>query len=659
MGQDLNQLINAGFNPLQVISEKTGRSMSDLKDDMAAGLITFSDVEDAFKDVTSEGGKFFKMMETQSATVGGRWSSFVDTVEQSARNIFKIVDKPVRAVVEGLNEAADRIEKLTRGEININVKGADGGGMGLAGKTALGVGALGLTGLIGIIITAVVQFFKKLRLIFSINLSKFLNTSGEAWGHLDDVDFDNIKQTKPKLERFKDAIDDIAKRAGKGNPILMRMAALVAKLVQGLFTIGAAIGVVWKAFVAAFRGILNVISNVLKSLATGAASLTSLIRGSLIVALGYWILKLRELNKEVNGLRGEDAPKGKAVKDFGAVPFGEDEEVTASFFKNLKWMLKGATKQLGKFLDMITQPLQDLAKFTFKELFNIQDFEEYKNLVKDGFGVLKEEAKSFFDNIAFIITGYDTAKDLFNEGPLAQFGEGTLNLLSKLFSDETFTELIESIDKELAIANERIRGTVEFENRRRGPAVPGLKDRTKARKRAEELQERERQRGLDDARKAQIDYLKELFSEKNFEIDISKAKAKILKNTDKFEELFLGFDFDLAGLFGIDATTPQEILDKLPKDIIPDIAAFIEQDINNEKDKIKAVFDEMSFDFDITQVKENLEKNKEKYNQFLGEFTKNSIFEGIESIDELINEIPFRKAINKIERRFFRFWSRN
>jgi hypothetical protein len=90
MGQDLNQLINAGFNPLQVISEKTGRSMADLKDDMAAGLITFSDVEDAFKDVTSEGGKFFKMMERQSATVGGRLSTLRDNLQQIGRNLGEI-----------------------------------------------------------------------------------------------------------------------------------------------------------------------------------------------------------------------------------------------------------------------------------------------------------------------------------------------------------------------------------------------------------------------------------------------------------------------------------------------------------------------------------------------------------------------------------------
>jgi len=39
-GQDLMQLINAGFNPLQTISERTGKSRATLKDEMSRGLCT-------------------------------------------------------------------------------------------------------------------------------------------------------------------------------------------------------------------------------------------------------------------------------------------------------------------------------------------------------------------------------------------------------------------------------------------------------------------------------------------------------------------------------------------------------------------------------------------------------------------------------------------
>ena len=40
MGQDLNQMINAGFNPLQIISEKTGKSIATLKDEMSKGAVS-------------------------------------------------------------------------------------------------------------------------------------------------------------------------------------------------------------------------------------------------------------------------------------------------------------------------------------------------------------------------------------------------------------------------------------------------------------------------------------------------------------------------------------------------------------------------------------------------------------------------------------------
>jgi tape measure domain-containing protein len=69
-GGDLLQLINVGFNPLQIIAEKTGKSMSQLRDEMSDGLITFDMVREAFKTATSEGGLFFGMMDKMSKTLG-------------------------------------------------------------------------------------------------------------------------------------------------------------------------------------------------------------------------------------------------------------------------------------------------------------------------------------------------------------------------------------------------------------------------------------------------------------------------------------------------------------------------------------------------------------------------------------------------------------
>lgn len=75
MGQDLLQMINAGFNPLVVISEKTGKSVSKLKEEMSEGRITVEMVEDAFRSATAEGGKFHGMLEKQSKGIRGSVSN--------------------------------------------------------------------------------------------------------------------------------------------------------------------------------------------------------------------------------------------------------------------------------------------------------------------------------------------------------------------------------------------------------------------------------------------------------------------------------------------------------------------------------------------------------------------------------------------------------
>lgn len=77
MGQDLLQMINAGFNPLTVIAKKTGKSMAQLKEEMSKGKISAKMVEDAFRTATGEGGRFYNMMDQVSQTAGGKFSTLV------------------------------------------------------------------------------------------------------------------------------------------------------------------------------------------------------------------------------------------------------------------------------------------------------------------------------------------------------------------------------------------------------------------------------------------------------------------------------------------------------------------------------------------------------------------------------------------------------
>ncbi len=132
MGQDLLQMINQGFNPLQIISEKTGKSMAQLKDEMADGAITYEMVADAMRTATSEGGQFFNAMEYQSKTAQGQISTLKDNVtaffgELSEGFSEVLADDILPAAIEGVEWLT---EKLRDGSIEDFFKKAATGAAG-------------------------------------------------------------------------------------------------------------------------------------------------------------------------------------------------------------------------------------------------------------------------------------------------------------------------------------------------------------------------------------------------------------------------------------------------------------------------------------------------------------------------------------------------
>ncbi len=87
-GQDLMQMVNAGFNPLQEISKKTGKSVAELKKEMESGAISVGMVEAAFQSATSEGGLFYNAIAEASETTAGKMASIQDTIEEIKVSIF-------------------------------------------------------------------------------------------------------------------------------------------------------------------------------------------------------------------------------------------------------------------------------------------------------------------------------------------------------------------------------------------------------------------------------------------------------------------------------------------------------------------------------------------------------------------------------------------
>jgi tape measure domain-containing protein len=115
MGQDLMQLINQGFNPLQVISENTGESMGSLKEKMEKGAISAAMVEEAFKLATSEGGRYFDMSNKMAETAGGKFSTMMGTFQNSISKIGLAFANWIAPMIDIGIAVADGILPFARG----------------------------------------------------------------------------------------------------------------------------------------------------------------------------------------------------------------------------------------------------------------------------------------------------------------------------------------------------------------------------------------------------------------------------------------------------------------------------------------------------------------------------------------------------------------
>lgn len=103
-GQEVMQMINAGFNPLQEISAATGISMNDLDKAQGKGAITTGMVELAFKHATGEGGKYHNMMKQQSETLGGKWSTFMDMVHHKLMDFGNFLSPTAKKLMDFATE---------------------------------------------------------------------------------------------------------------------------------------------------------------------------------------------------------------------------------------------------------------------------------------------------------------------------------------------------------------------------------------------------------------------------------------------------------------------------------------------------------------------------------------------------------------------------
>ena len=136
-GETVQMMIEAGFNPLKVISETTGESMSELQKRMSKGAISAEELSAAFKTATSEGGQFYKGMETASTTFDG----LISTLKDNANSLVGEVVKPLSDSMSKtlLPSAIGMIQELTDAFQTDGIPGLINAAGSVVGKIITGI----------------------------------------------------------------------------------------------------------------------------------------------------------------------------------------------------------------------------------------------------------------------------------------------------------------------------------------------------------------------------------------------------------------------------------------------------------------------------------------------------------------------------------------
>ena len=116
--ENVNMMIDAGFNPLNQICDATGESMSDLYKRISDGKVSFSELETAVEAATSQGGQFYNGMLEASQTFSGRMSTLKDNVSALTGELTSGLFAALGELVVKLNEVVvsflDSDEKMAQ-----------------------------------------------------------------------------------------------------------------------------------------------------------------------------------------------------------------------------------------------------------------------------------------------------------------------------------------------------------------------------------------------------------------------------------------------------------------------------------------------------------------------------------------------------------------
>ncbi|WP_420582089.1 tape measure protein [Reichenbachiella sp.] len=132
--EDINQLVEAGIPIMGEFAKALGTTEDQVKKMASEGKLKFSDLEQAFTNLTGEGGLFFDLMAKQSETVGGKISTFQGKMQgigigigeafnpligKVFSKLIALIDQNKEQVIAWAKGAAQSLESFANGLMDV------------------------------------------------------------------------------------------------------------------------------------------------------------------------------------------------------------------------------------------------------------------------------------------------------------------------------------------------------------------------------------------------------------------------------------------------------------------------------------------------------------------------------------------------------------
>ena len=113
--EDINQFQGRGIPVVQSLAKVLGVAETNVKDLVAEGKVGFPELEQAFKLMTSEGGKFSGMMEKLSTSTMGQFSSLVDNAQLTLAKFGQMLLPLANDAMSAISGILEKIQSMDAG----------------------------------------------------------------------------------------------------------------------------------------------------------------------------------------------------------------------------------------------------------------------------------------------------------------------------------------------------------------------------------------------------------------------------------------------------------------------------------------------------------------------------------------------------------------